>query len=134
MNVPRDVRSLIPKHKFDLGTANEAVAAGFPAVEPILPDLLVWLQDYNWPVSRPLIPFLVSIGKPLIPEVRKILQTTDDTWKYWVLGCIVEEWSAELISDLKPDLDRIARTPTSGEVSEEVDRKAREILEKLRPL
>jgi hypothetical protein len=134
VTVPIDIRDLIPKHKYDLGTANEAVAAGFPAVEPILPDLLVWLQDYNWPVSRPLIPLLISVGKPLIPEIRKVLRTTDDTWKYWVLGCIVEVWSPELIAELKADLDRIATTPTPGERSEEVDLKAREVLEKLRPL
>ena len=50
-----------------------------------------------------------------------------------MLTCIVKEWPQDLISLLEPELDRIAKTPTNGEVSEEVDLEARELLRCLHP-
>src|SRR4051794_23281462 len=63
-----DVQHLIPQNKFDLKRAQAAVEVGYPAVAPILPELLEWLQDYNWPVAHILAPFLASIGEPLVPH------------------------------------------------------------------
>jgi uncharacterized protein DUF5071 len=123
-----DLSELVPKHKFDLGTAQEAVAAGFPTVAPILPDLMKWIQDCNWPVAHILAPFLASIGEPLLPEVRRVLETTDGVWKYWTLARIVAHWPKDLIVKLRPELLRLGTSPTPSEREDEVDVYAREIL------
>jgi hypothetical protein len=44
-----DLQDLIPVDKYDLGRAQAAVDAGYPAVESILGSLMEWLQDGNWP-------------------------------------------------------------------------------------
>jgi hypothetical protein len=54
------------------------IAGGYPAVAPVLPELL------TWPVARELAPSLASIGAPLLAEVRRIVPARDDIWKYWV--------------------------------------------------
>jgi hypothetical protein len=33
---------LVPRHKLDLATAERAVEAGWPAVEPVLAELVGW--------------------------------------------------------------------------------------------
>ena len=119
--------NLVPKHIFDIDRAAACVSLGYPGVEPILPELLEWLQDCNWPVARVLAPFLGSIGLPMLPHVRKLLEGDDDIWKYWVLSRVVEE-SPTLAAALREDLERIANSPTASETAEELDRKAREIL------
>ena len=124
-------RDLLPRDKMDLTRAKVLVQLGYPAVAPILPELLVWLQDYNWPVAHVLAPFLASIGKPLLPHIRRVLATDDDIWKYWVLSRLVED-NFELARDLAPELSRMAAAPTPGEAEEELDQKAREILTGLR--
>jgi hypothetical protein len=125
-----DIQSLIPQSKHDLERAKAAVAAGFPAVAPILPQLLEWLQDHNWPVARIISPFLARIGSPMIPHIRHVLDTDDDIWKYWVLSHVVAE-SPELAAAFHSDLERYASAPTESEIIEGVQEIAREILGKL---
>jgi hypothetical protein len=125
-----DPRDLVPRDKGDIERAEAAVRAGYPFVEPILGDLLEWLQDLNWPVAGVLVPFLESLGPvaPLLDRVRAVLAGDDDVWKYWVLGSVVGSWDAEGILRLRPELERMASQPTAGEIAEEVTERARELL------
>ena len=85
MDTGSKLRELLPHEKGDTERAEAIVALGYPAVAPILPDLIEWLQDCNWPVAHVLSPFLAQIGLPLLPPVRAVLATNDYQWKYWVL-------------------------------------------------
>ncbi|WP_449069270.1 DUF5071 domain-containing protein [Prosthecobacter sp.] len=100
---------LIPKHKSDVATARLAVQAGYPAVEPVLYDLLEWLQDCNWPVAQELFDFLGSIGAPLAPHIRRILSSDDQQWRYWIVGLLRQ--SPELYSIFRADVHRMACSP-----------------------
>ena len=122
-----DPVALLPRDKIDTDKAEAIIALGFPAVEPILPALLEWMQDMNWPVAQVLQPFLADIGGPLAPHVRHVLGTDDDVWKGWLLRCIVAQ-SAELQTMLRLDLERLAACPTLGEKRETLDIVAKEIL------
>ena len=125
----QDVQELIPQHPRDVERAKAVVEAGYPTVTPILPRLLEWLQDYNWPVAQILAPFLASIGSPLIPYIQRVLNTDDDIWKYWIISTIVHN-SLELATAYKVELQRLAYLPTQRESIEELDEVAREVLEK----
>ncbi|MGD1053406.1 MAG: DUF5071 domain-containing protein [Candidatus Dormibacteria bacterium] len=125
-----DPNDLIPRDKGDIPRAEAAVRAGYPAVEPILGELLEWLQDLNWPVAGVLVPFLESIGPvdALLHHVRAVLRSDDDVWKYWVLGSVVDAWEADGILLLRPDLERMATQPTLGEITADVWETARALL------
>jgi len=114
---------LIPRNKMDTERAEAAVAAGFPVVAPILPDLLEWLQDMNWLVAGILAPFLASIGCPLIPHIRNILATDDEIWKYWIISRIMGE-SREVAEAFRGELERMAYSPTESERREELNEAA----------
>jgi hypothetical protein len=115
-----DLRALLPRHKRDQDRARALVARGYPAVAPVLPELVGWLKDVNWPVAAVLSPFLATIGMPLLPEVRRVLGTDDVVWKYWVLLRLVAP-NAELAAALHDDLEHLAANPTPGEREEGVD-------------
>jgi hypothetical protein len=125
----QDVQLLIPQHKIDVERAQAVVAAGYPAVAPILPRLLEWLQDYNWPVAQVLAPFLASIGSPLIPYIQHVLNTDDEIWKYWIISTILHN-SLELATAYKNELQRFAHSPTQRESTEGLGEVAQEVLEK----
>ena len=118
---------MLPRDKHDVQRAEALVLLGYPAVEPILPQLLQWAQDGNWPVARVLAPLLAAIGLPLVPHVRLILNGNDDTWKYFLLQTVVAE-SVEMKRLLHPELERLARCPTASEAAEEVDSMASTML------
>lgn len=119
---------LVPEDKHDLQAAERAVALGYPGVEPVLGDLLEWLQDRNWPVARVLEPFLASIGKPLIPHIDRVFRSDDYVWQYWIVVCLIEA-NEELFKHYRPLLTRLATAPTRPERDEELDVVAREALE-----
>lgn len=125
-----ELEVLLPQSKSDLERARAIVAQGYPAVGPVLPQLFEWLQDCNWPVSRVITPFLASIGLPVVDEVRNILATTDNIWKYWVLTEVVSR-ASDVARALHLELTRLAWNPSQGEVWEEVHLAAREILAQL---
>ena len=126
-----DLRELLPRHKSDYERLRSVTALGYPAVAPILPDLLVWLQDANWPISRSVARFLVSIGEPVFPFVREVLTGNDGIWKYWCIELFVRELPRPLAESFRPDLLRLANDPTAEDRSEEVDDRAREALARL---
>lgn len=125
-----ELAALVPRHKSDLQIARAVAERGFAEIEPIVPALLEWTQDRNWPVAAILCPFFASIGSPLVPYLRQVFETEDGVWKYDVIVSIVAP-SPELCAALASDLRRMAANPTAAEVKEEVNLAASEALDSL---
>ena len=123
---------LIPKSKYDVETARLAVQAGFPSVEPILYELLQWLQDYNWPVAHELFGFLASVGTPLAPHIRRAFAGDDYVWQYWLCGLFRE--SPDLYAIFRPEVHRIVSAPTAQEHAEELDQVCAELIAHYEPM
>lgn len=122
-----DIEAFIPRDKHDIERAEAAIRIGYPAVAPILPELLEWLQDMNWPVAQVLAPFLASIGSPIIPHIHQIFNTDDEIWKYWIISRIMSE-SQEVATAFRADIERIAYSPTERELEEELNESAHNLL------
>lgn len=122
-----DIRAFIPRDKHDIERAKAAIKIGYPAVAPILPELLEWLQDMNWTVAQFLAPFLATIGSPLIPHIHHIFNTDDEIWKYWIINSVISE-SPELATAFRVEIERIAHSPTEREKAEELNETARDLL------
>jgi hypothetical protein len=123
-----DLRDLLPRHKSDLERARAITTLGYPAVAPVLPELLEWLQDGNWPVARALVRLLTSVGEPLLPLVREVFSSADGAWKYWCIELFVRALPRPVAGHLRPELQRLAHHPTAADRVEEVDERAREAL------
>lgn len=118
---------LIPQHKGDEERAYAAIQSGYPNIEPILPELLGCIADYNWPIAQILAPFLASIGKPLIPHIRKVFDSNDMGFTYWIMTCLLQD-SKELAEAFREELVRFAYSPTKAEAHEELDEQALKVL------
>jgi hypothetical protein len=125
--VTTELHLLLPRSKAEADKAEALVRLGYPAVAPVLPEILEWMQDLNWPVAQVFQPLLASIGTALAPLVRDILVGNDDVWKYWVLNSVVRE-SPNLAAELQLDLCRIVRNPSVGELAEGVPEVASALL------
>lgn len=127
IEVTSEIVSFVPMHKHDHDAARRAIKAGYPAVESVLPNLLEWLQDMNWPVAQTLAPFLASVGKPLIPHLRKILESDDEIWKARILSQIIED-SPLLALEFREYIERLASDKSKNEDAEWLRENASEIL------
>ena len=119
-----DIKNLIPKDKFDFETVEKLTQYSFKDIEPIVPDLLEWLQDINWPISQPIAEFLIPFSEEIAPEILKILKGKDEIWKYWILTTFGKNIKNELVLH---EINRIAKNPTQDEIDEGVDEIANEI-------
>lgn len=115
---------LPPRDKSDFLRLNELIQAGPEAAEPILAELLEWLQDMNWPIAEPLANFLVTIGAPLVPHLQKVLRSKDDMWIYWVLQGVVSKLSSELVQQLERELGDLVRVAENDEIALDIIVKA----------
>ena len=104
----KELRKLLPTDKDDLAAVEALVKSGSAVVQPVLYDLLKWIRVDTWPVAKPICDFLATIGPVLAPEVGKVLASRDDLWKAAVLKNVVDNWPADAIRQLSPQLFMIA--------------------------
>lgn len=126
------IEDCVPKDKHDLAALELAEQAGFPALNPMVPDLLAWLQDANWPVAQKTANILSKAPpKTLVPHLRSVLLSNDADWKYWIIELLLTDACHEVISSLQSDLVNLAQAPSEEERQSEVQLAARAVLAKL---
>jgi hypothetical protein len=104
----KELRRVVPVNQDDLAAVEELTRLGYPVVQPVLYEVMKWIRQASWPVSQPILRFLVTIGPPLSAEVQKVLGSRDAAWKAVVLREIVGTWPAMEIVRLSPHLFMIA--------------------------
>ncbi|NGZ77705.1 DUF5071 domain-containing protein [Saccharibacillus alkalitolerans] len=123
-----DLFNLLPRDKNDFERVNDLKDLDKQDLIKLIPELLEWLQDINWPIAREISKLLLTVPEETIPFVIIVLAGEDDVWKEWCLRYFVKKLPAQLIKNLKEELERIAYRPTKGEELEEVHVTAQEIL------
>ena len=125
-----DVRMLVPKDKFDVSGISALKQLTNEQILPIVPELLEWVQDGNWPVAEPLFPVLAQFHQVVMPEVKRLLQAsqTDCGWKYWLVFGLLPLLPNESVEVIFEDIERIAECPTENEILECVQEAAMDYL------
>jgi len=120
-----NITELIPKGKGDYETAEKLAKYSIDEIRSIVPNLLEWLQDGNWPVAFPVSQYLEKHTESIENEILYVLQSDDDIWRYWILLHFGDKVKDErIITEIK----RIATNPTKNEILELVYELAQEIV------
>jgi hypothetical protein len=104
----RDLRKFLPQRSDDLEALPRLVALGYPAVEPVLFDLLKWIRNPDWPVAKPVAAFLRELGPRLTPAIEQMFRTDDRSWAALAIREILEHWPAEALQPLFAQLEQQA--------------------------
>lgn len=120
---------LLPRHKHDHDRVEMIKKMDRDKILPLLPNLLEWIQDMNWPVAPSVLEVLLSFPEEIVPHVQDVLSSDDENWKWFVLHFLVFELPLESRVQFREYLTRVAETPTHNELAEELDEIAKEILE-----
>lgn len=120
------VNELIPKDKFDIETAHKLKGHSYEQVKPIVPELLKWIQDMNWPVAGPVSEFLEKISKHISTDIIEVLRGNDSTWKYWCL--VVFGKTDKLDPVLLEEIKRIKNSASKIDIEEGVVEEAEKII------
>lgn len=109
------IEDCIPKHKLDEESVRRLFGKSYEEVKPIIPNLLEWLQDMNWPVARVVADYLLTISEHLTQEILEILKGDDVMWKYWCIGVFGFYSDKPLDQQIIDEIHRIAYHPTEDE-------------------
>ncbi|MBD7908126.1 DUF5071 domain-containing protein [Sporosarcina sp. Sa3CUA8] len=125
------VKDLLPRHKHDTERVEMISKMSRDKIVQLLPGLLEWIQDINWPVAPSVLKILLTFPEEIVPHVQDVLYSDDDNWKWYILHFLVIELPAESKIQFKEYLARVVENPTQNEHGEELDEIAKEILETL---
>ncbi|MGE8037985.1 DUF5071 domain-containing protein [Lysinibacillus sp. NPDC093692] len=120
---------LLPRHKHDHDRVEIIKRMDRDQILPLLPNLLEWIQDMNWPVAPSVLELLLTFPEEIVPHVQDVLSSDDENWKWFILNFLVIELSVESKVQFREYLTRVVETPTPNELAEELDEIARAILE-----
>ncbi len=121
-------RGYLPKDKMDLDSVAHLKTLSSNELIPLLPDLIEWLQDINWPVASELSKLLMPMEDELIPHIKEIVNSNDSQWKYCILSNLVRNFTTMNKVRLKDELMRLSINPSNEDIEEEIDNLAKEIL------
>lgn len=127
-----DIRECLPRDKFDYEAVRKLSEFSDVELKVIIPELMEWLQDGNWPISKPVEDILLRLGEDLVPHIKDVLQTQDSSWEYFILVGLIDRLPISHLSMLRSDLVRILESPTHDEILEELDEVIVELLEKMK--
>lgn len=129
----KPVEDLLPKSKFDFSGMEELKMLSDEEIMPILPELLEWMKDMNWPVAKEMPELLSKHQQVIIPCIIEALQPEqlESDWKYYIIQFLLPLLEGKYLNKLKPCLERIAEHPTQGEISDYADIAARDFLKKM---
>lgn len=122
---------MIPRTKMDYERVELLKSAPKEKVVPILPELLEWLQDMNWPIAKDIEDLVAKYEEYLLPHILAVLKTTDGSWKYFLLHGLINRLSNKNLSELKPELLRMRFKPTKDEEHEELNEIIDELLSRI---
>ncbi|MDE7282673.1 MAG: DUF5071 domain-containing protein [Lachnospiraceae bacterium] len=128
----KQVKNLVPKNKFDFSGMEELMKLSDEEIEPVIPDLLAWMKDMNWPVAKEMSALLALHQESLIPHIIEILQTVqcECDWKTNIIYDLLPLLDEKYLLMLKPALERIMKNPTEGELDEGTNIQAENILKR----
>ncbi|MCG7409658.1 DUF5071 domain-containing protein [Paenibacillus sp. ACRRX] len=117
----------LPRDKHDFESVNELFHLDPPIIVPLIPRLVEWLQDINWPIASDVAKLLLKYPEETIPHIKAVLNSKDDIWKNGCLLYFVQKLPELYISQFKNEVTRIVTDPTQGELLEEVNETAKRI-------
>jgi len=123
-----NIKDLVPQHKSDFERVSLLRQQPSENLKVILPELLEWLQDGNWPIAKDIEDIVLGFGIELIPHIKHIFNSNDGCWKYFVLDGLVNRLPTDILLKLQKDLERMLNDPSRDEKEEELDDILQELL------
>ncbi len=124
-------RTLLPGDKSDLSGIEALKQLPEEDFIPVIPELLTWLQDVNWPVAEPVTEVLAHFGDIVEPYIIPVLspENDDGIWKYNIIAELLPKMPGSPSKQLFDVVMRIAENPTVEEKNESVHEAAQTFID-----
>ena len=124
--------NIIPKDKEDVNFIKNLERSDFNDIRKLIPDLLEWVKDGNWPQADLISQYLSPFINEFPDEIIFILKGKDEMWKYWVLKLLILDSEYKPMDRILFQIREIFLNPTKDDKEAEVDVIADEVLKKFK--
>lgn len=111
----KKAKDYLPKNKFDQQSLCGIDELSNEEIQPIIYELLTWLQDYNWPVADKVLQVLRKREILVFPYLADILAGDDIMWKIWIMELLVPTLTAEHKEALRTNIFALSKVPSYDE-------------------
>ena len=92
-----------PQSKHDFDSVANLDSLPVSSWQHLIPELLTWLQDVNWPIFAETERLLLKNPRALVDPLREVYRGDDDAWQYYCLH-LIQQMPQDCKQMLKPDL------------------------------
>jgi hypothetical protein len=128
----KQYQDILPRDKSDQERVDQISTLNLREKQELIPYLVEWIQDINWPISFNVIELLLNHPDETIPHIKKVLLTNDGDWKanciYYFIRKLPDRYKFQFINEL----EKIVQNPTIDEKYSEVDEIARDLLKEIK--
>lgn len=110
-----NVKELVPKNKYDDSNIDKLYSLSDEEIQPIIYDLLEWLEDGNWPIAIKVLDVLLKRENLVFPYVAGILNGDNIMWKYWLINWLIPNFTLEHKEELRPFLASLTNIESDDE-------------------
>jgi hypothetical protein len=107
----KELLAQMPKNKSDTKAAEAIVRLGYPEIEPVMFDMLLWLRVHDSPVASIFANFFANLSPQPVHLIAKFLGKKSETLREGILTNILPAWPREAVMKLKNDLTTYATHP-----------------------
>lgn len=111
----------VPRSKGDdLGMRTLELVQTAEEMRPLVPGMLEWLQDQNWPPFKGCMSQLLRFPEVAIDPIREVLRRGDDAW--WennLLRYVLLDMPRQTRARARGEVERIAQRPTQAEIDDD---------------
>lgn len=126
-----ELKKLVPQNKFDNSTIDKLMELNEIEIRVILPELFMWIADFNWPIAEEINRVLIKHPRSILPIIEQNLSANaiDEILKYWIIVKLIPQLPFDEQKELQPYVDRICNNPSDSEKYEEIVDVAKEYKE-----
>ncbi len=106
-----ELMRLMPANGDDVAAATAVVELGYPAVAPVMRDMVRWMRVAESSVADTFARFFAEVGAPAVNGIAEGLMRGNCWLRHRVFCQILPKWSPELIRQLTNVLTVIATQP-----------------------
>ena len=111
----KKAKDFLPKNKFDQQSLFGIDELSNEEIQPIIYELLTWLQDYNWPVADEVLQVLRKREILVFPYLADILAGDDIMWKIWIMELLIPTLTTEHKEALRTNIFALSKVPSYDE-------------------
>lgn len=127
----KNIYELLPQDKFDNKNIEKLKMLEDKEIKLLIPELLEWLQDYNWPVADDVLQVLLQRENLVVPCVKEILEgPVDVSWFIWLMDLLIPTFTKEHKEEFRENLYKIKNMEVVDEDTEALAEEAEECWKK----